>query len=75
MRIFSIYYGVYNTEIIKTVISIDFSDVPILHLIPSPFPSFWHKSGDNRDNIDMAATENINKILRAFVASYLGMDI
>ncbi|XP_015509165.2 glutaminyl-peptide cyclotransferase [Neodiprion lecontei] len=49
--------------------------VPVLHLIPSPFPSFWHQSGDNRGNIDMAATENINKILRIFVASYLGMDV
>ncbi|XP_012269314.2 glutaminyl-peptide cyclotransferase [Athalia rosae] len=49
-------------------------DVSVLHLIPSPFPSFWHQSGDNRNNIDMAATENINKIMRIFVASYLGID-
>ncbi|KYN27855.1 PREDICTED: glutaminyl-peptide cyclotransferase [Trachymyrmex cornetzi] len=46
-------------------------DVPILHVIPTPFPPFWHKSGDNRHNIDLKTTENINKILRIFVASYL----
>ncbi|EFN88893.1 glutaminyl-peptide cyclotransferase [Harpegnathos saltator] len=46
-------------------------NVPILHIIPSPFPSFWHKEGDNRGNIDLKTTENINKILRTFVAAYL----
>ncbi|XP_011686772.1 PREDICTED: glutaminyl-peptide cyclotransferase-like isoform X2 [Wasmannia auropunctata] len=48
--------------------------VPILHIIPISFPPFWHKSGpfsDNRHNIDLKTTENINKILRVFVASYL----
>ncbi|XP_032689666.1 glutaminyl-peptide cyclotransferase isoform X2 [Odontomachus brunneus] len=46
-------------------------NVPILHIIPNPFPPFWHQSGDNRANIDLKTTENINKILRIFVASYL----
>ncbi|XP_039309752.1 glutaminyl-peptide cyclotransferase isoform X2 [Solenopsis invicta] len=50
-------------------------DVPILHIIPTPFPPFWHKSGDNRHNIDLKTTENINKILRVFVASYLQLSI
>ncbi|XP_012543359.1 glutaminyl-peptide cyclotransferase isoform X2 [Monomorium pharaonis] len=49
-------------------------DVPILHIIPTPFPPFWHKSGDNRHNIDLKTTENINKILRIFVASYLHLS-
>ncbi|XP_071553177.1 glutaminyl-peptide cyclotransferase [Temnothorax nylanderi] len=49
-------------------------DVPILHIIPTPFPPFWHKSGDNRHNIDLKTTENINKILRIFVASYLRLS-
>ncbi|KAL6261768.1 hypothetical protein P5V15_006857 [Pogonomyrmex californicus] len=49
-------------------------DVPILHIIPSPFPPFWHKPGDNRHNIDLKTTENINKILRIFVASYLHLS-
>lgn len=50
-------------------------DVPILHIIPIPFPPFWHKSSDNRHNIDLKTTENINKILRLFVASYLHLSI
>ncbi|KAL6442917.1 hypothetical protein ACFW04_002746 [Cataglyphis niger] len=50
-------------------------NVPILHIIPIPFPSFWHKPNDNRHNIDMKTTENINKILRLFVASYLHLSI
>lgn len=50
-------------------------DVPILHLIPIPFPSFWHKTSDNRHNIDLKTTENLNKILRLFVASYLHLSI
>lgn len=50
------------------------SDVPILHIIPYPFPKVWHKPSDNRDNIDLTTTENINKILRVFVASYLHID-
>ncbi|KAL0101071.1 hypothetical protein PUN28_018735 [Cardiocondyla obscurior] len=49
--------------------------VPILHLIPTPFPPFWHKSGDNRHNIDLKTTENLNKILRVFVASYLHLSV
>ncbi|XP_014209441.1 glutaminyl-peptide cyclotransferase-like [Copidosoma floridanum] len=47
-------------------------DVPILHLIPTPFPRFWHKSGDNRNAISLSTVENLNKILRVFVAKYLG---
>lgn len=50
-------------------------DVPILHLIPIPFPTSWHKTSDNRHNIDLKTTENLNKILRLFVASYLHLSI
>ncbi|XP_076170897.1 glutaminyl-peptide cyclotransferase isoform X2 [Ptiloglossa arizonensis] len=50
-------------------------NISILHMIPHPFPSVWHKPSDNRDNIDLKTTENINKILRIFVASYLHINI
>ncbi|XP_017887550.1 glutaminyl-peptide cyclotransferase-like [Ceratina calcarata] len=50
-------------------------DVPVLHLIPYPFPKVWHKPSDNRDNIDITTVENINKILRTFVASYLHINL
>ncbi|OAD57214.1 Glutaminyl-peptide cyclotransferase, partial [Eufriesea mexicana] len=50
-------------------------DIPVLHLIPYPFPKVWHKTSDNRSNIDLKTTENVNKILRIFVALYLHIDV
>ncbi|PNF26931.1 Glutaminyl-peptide cyclotransferase [Cryptotermes secundus] len=49
--------------------------VPILHLIPVPFPSAWHTEDDNRNAVDIATVENLNKILRLFVAEYLHLQI
>lgn len=46
-------------------------DVPILHLIPVPFPQEWHTLADNGDAIDYPTVEKLNKILRVFVAEYL----
>lgn len=50
-------------------------NTPILHLIPYPFPKVWHKITDNRSNIDLKTTENMNKILRVFVGSYLHINL
>ncbi|XP_034940547.1 glutaminyl-peptide cyclotransferase-like [Chelonus insularis] len=50
-------------------------NVPILHIIPSKFPSFWHRPEDNRSNIDMVTIENLNKILRVFIAAYFALDV
>ncbi|XP_033211251.1 glutaminyl-peptide cyclotransferase-like [Belonocnema kinseyi] len=49
--------------------------VPILHLIPNPFPKTWHTQYDNRESIDLTTTENISKILRLFIASYLHIKV
>ncbi|KAF7266548.1 hypothetical protein GWI33_020057 [Rhynchophorus ferrugineus] len=46
-------------------------NVPILHMIPLPFPPEWHTPKDNRNIIDINAVENINKILRIFIVQYL----
>ncbi|XP_038670403.1 glutaminyl-peptide cyclotransferase-like [Scyliorhinus canicula] len=46
-------------------------DVPILHLIPSPFPQVWHRMEDNEDNLDPITIDNLNKILQLFVLEYL----
>lgn len=80
MTIFLFYIVVNINFYIYIIYSIFFykisvSDTPILHLIPYPFPIVWHKSSDNRNNIDLKTTENINKILRIFVASYLHINI
>ncbi|XP_056629650.1 glutaminyl-peptide cyclotransferase-like [Diorhabda sublineata] len=50
-------------------------NVPILHLISIPFGSIWHTAHDNRSAVDMTTVENINKILRIFVAEYLNIDL
>lgn len=50
-------------------------NVPILHMIPVPFPDVWHKLEDNSDAIDATTVENINKILRIFIAEYLHIDM
>ncbi|XP_053608049.1 glutaminyl-peptide cyclotransferase-like [Plodia interpunctella] len=46
-------------------------NVDILHLIPTPFPSVWHTEHDTRSALDFTTIENLNKILRVFVAEYL----
>lgn len=46
-------------------------NVPILHLIPVPFPTTWHEMGDNRESIDLTTVENLNKILRIYIVEYL----
>lgn len=45
--------------------------VPVIHIIPTPFPDVWHTVEDNYDVIDFNATENISNIIRLFVMEYL----
>ncbi|XP_077912321.1 glutaminyl-peptide cyclotransferase isoform X2 [Halichoerus grypus] len=45
--------------------------VPVLHLIPFPFPEVWHTMDDNEENLDETAINNLNKILQVFVLEYL----
>lgn len=49
--------------------------VHVLHIIPSPFPDFWHTPEDNRKNINMHTIENLNKIFRVFVTEYLHVKV
>lgn len=49
--------------------------VPILHMIPVPFPEVWHKMNDNLDAIDVTTVENISKMLRIFIAEYMHIDV
>lgn len=46
-------------------------NVPILHLIPMPFPSVWHTPDDNESVIDYATTNNLALIIRLFTLEYL----
>jgi len=46
-------------------------NVPILHIIPTPFPPQWHTPEDNVDNLDWRSICNFNRIFRTFVYEYL----
>ncbi|KAG9287016.1 hypothetical protein G9A89_022980 [Geosiphon pyriformis] len=48
--------------------------VPIVHIIPYPFPSVWHKLEDNKDALDPEVMHNLNLIFRVFAAEYLHLD-
>jgi glutaminyl-peptide cyclotransferase len=61
----------YNIENVDCL----FPGVPILHLIPVPFPSVWHTEDDNRNAVNIPTVENLNKILRLFVAEYLHLQV
>lgn len=49
--------------------------VPILHLIPVPFPTVWHTFEDDRSAIDIETSENLMKVFRIFIAEYLHLDL
>lgn len=47
--------------------------VPILHVIPTPFPPFWHKHDDDEEHMHRPTVENLTKIMAVFLAEYLGL--
>lgn len=49
--------------------------VPILHLIPVPFPTEWHTLKDDWHAVDLTTTENLNCLIRIFVAEYLHLKL
>ncbi|KAL5280507.1 QPCT family protein [Megaselia abdita] len=51
------------------------SGVPVLHLIPVPFPKVWHTVDDNRNVIDYKTVEDLCKILNVFVLEYLNIPV
>uniref|UniRef100_A0AAG5DFP6 Glutaminyl-peptide cyclotransferase n=1 Tax=Anopheles atroparvus TaxID=41427 RepID=A0AAG5DFP6_ANOAO len=49
--------------------------VPVLHIIPSPFPDVWHKLEDNGDIVDLPTVNNLIKIFRVFIAEYIHIPL
>ncbi|KAI1724042.1 peptidase family m28 domain-containing protein [Ditylenchus destructor] len=47
--------------------------VPIMHLIPVPFPVVWHTPDDNDSALNYDTIDNLCSIMRVFVARYLGI--
>lgn len=46
--------------------------VPVLHVITTPFPQFWHTLDDTEENMHRPTVINLTKILAVFLAEYLG---
>lgn len=49
-------------------------NVPVLHVIPFPFPSVWHTEKDNKDAIDQDIIKDWCLFCAVFVAEYLEID-
>jgi glutaminyl-peptide cyclotransferase len=50
-------------------------NVPILHIIPTPFPKVWHRESDNKENLSFSTIDNLLKIFKVFIAEYFHFDI
>lgn len=48
--------------------------VPIIHLIPNPFPKVWHQPDDTEDQLSHSTINNLQKILIMFVMEYLHLN-
>ncbi|OIW26133.1 glutaminyl-peptide cyclotransferase [Coniochaeta ligniaria NRRL 30616] len=48
--------------------------VDILHVIPTPFPSFWHTMDDDAEHLDLPTVRDWGKIVTAFVAEWMELD-
>ncbi|XP_037316706.2 glutaminyl-peptide cyclotransferase-like a isoform X2 [Pungitius pungitius] len=46
--------------------------VPVLHVIATPFPQFWHTLDDTEENVHRPTVVNLTKIMAVFLAEYLG---
>lgn len=49
--------------------------VPIVHVIPLPFPDEWHTPNDDWHVVDFVTVDNLSRILRLFVVEYLNMEM
>lgn len=48
--------------------------VPILHIIPNPFPVVWHTMDDDGDHLDVVAINDWAKIVTGFVTEWMELD-
>ena len=48
--------------------------VPVLHIIPTPFPPVWHRIEDDGDHLDPEVLDDWAKIVTAFVAEWMELD-
>ena len=48
--------------------------VEVLHLIPSPFPSQWHKSWDDAEHLDLDTCVDWAVLMTAFAAEWMDLE-
>jgi len=46
---------------------------PVLHMIPSPFPTVWHTMQDDGEHLDIATVRDWARIMTAFTLEWLDM--
>ncbi|RKP01223.1 hypothetical protein CXG81DRAFT_7237, partial [Caulochytrium protostelioides] len=47
--------------------------VPVVHMIPQPFPPVWHTLADNADAVSDPVVRDLNLIVRTAVLEYVGL--
>lgn len=50
-------------------------NVPVLHMIPSPFPSVWHTPRDNVQNLNVNHVQDMRVIMKYFLLQILNVRI
>ena len=48
--------------------------VEILHIIPSPFPTVWHRETDDGEHLDMDTTGDWAMLVTAFAAEWMDLE-
>lgn len=48
--------------------------VPVLHMIPTPFPSVWHTLQDDGDHLDIPTVNDWAQITLGFVAEWMDLE-
>lgn len=43
------------------------ANVPILHLIPHPFPKVWHRMDDDLSNVNYETVQRLATVLKLFL--------
>jgi len=50
-------------------------NVPILHIIPYPFPDVWHKISDNADALDQNTIQDLAIMFKLFIVKQLQLNV
>ena len=48
--------------------------VDILHIIPAPFPTVWHKIEDDGEHLDIPTVKDWARLVTAFAAEWMELD-